>query len=445
MTFEDIKIPKFLRTALSSMNITEPTCIQEKSFSTAMSGRDVVGIAQTGTGKTLAYLLPVLSMWKFSKSPDPQIVILLPTRELVTQVYDTVQKLTADANIHTVQFFGGVGMQPQAQAIADGADVVVSTPGRLLDMILNGYMSPRGIKKLVIDEFDEMLQQGFNSQLGRIFDLLPAKRQNLLFSATMSEAISKLVDTYFNGPITIEAAPPATPLEQISQTLYEAPNFHTKINILNYLLADKETLPRVLVFVSTLQIADKVFELLDENLLEDADYIHSRRTQSQRFRALRGFANRDFRILIATDLVARGIDIAGVSHVINFDLPTDPQQYIHRIGRTGRAGQQGHSITFSAPLEEEKLAEIETLIGNSIPRAEMPEEVEISSIVTSLDVPVYKMKNQLVETDATPGKAFHERIEKNQKVNVRVSHKQKMMEKYGKPITKGGQKKKKRK
>lgn len=427
------------------MDITEPTSIQEKSFSTAMSGRDVVGIAQTGTGKTLAYLLPVLSMWKFTKAPDPQIVILLPTRELVTQVYDTVQKLTADANIHTVQFFGGVGMQPQAQAIADGADIVVSTPGRLLDMILNGYMSAKGVKKLVIDEFDEMLQQGFNSQLGRIFDLLPAKRQNLLFSATMSDAISKLVDTYFNGPVLIEAAPPATPLEQISQALYEVPNFHTKINLLNYLLADKEALPRVLVFVSTLQIADKVFELLDESLLEDADYIHSRRTQSQRFRALRGFANKDFRILIATDLVARGIDIAGVSHVINFDLPTDPQQYIHRIGRTGRAGQQGHSITFSAPLEEEKLIEIESLIGSNIPRVELPEEVEVSSIVTSLDVPVYKMKNQLVETDATPGKAFHERIEKNQKVNVRVSHKQKMMEKYGKPITKGGQKKKKRK
>lgn len=444
MTFDDIKIPKFLRQSLSALGFSEPTSIQEKSFSVAMSGRDVVGIAQTGTGKTLAYLLPVLSMWKFTKSPDPQIIILLPTRELVTQVYETVKKLTEGANIHTVQFFGGVGMQPQAQSIADGGDVVVSTPGRLLDMILNGYMSPRGVKKLVIDEFDEMLQQGFNNQLGRIFDLLPAKRQNLLFSATMSDAISKLVDTYFNGPEMIEAAPPATPLEQISQNLYEVPNFHTKMNLLNKLLSDKEVLPRVLVFVSTLQMADKVFELLDEEVAADADYIHSRRTQSQRFRALRGFANQEFRILIATDLVARGIDIAGVSHVINFDLPTDPQQYIHRIGRTGRAGQMGHSITFSAPLEEEKLQEIENLINGQIPRVELPEDVEISAQITSLDVPVYKMKNQLVETDATPGKAFHERKLENQKVNVRVSHKELMRKKYGKPITKGGQKKKRK-
>ena len=350
MTFDEYKIPKFLKQSLATMGITTPTTIQEKTFPIATSGRDIVGIAQTGTGKTLAYLLPVLTQWRFSKAPDPQIVILLPTRELVTQVYDTIIKLTEGANIHTVQFYGGVGMQPQAAAIAEGADIVVSTPGRLLDMILNGHMRGRDVKKLVIDEFDEMLQQGFNNQLGRIFDLLPAKRQNLLFSATMSDAIDNLVNTYFNNPERVEAAPPATPIEKIEQVIYEVPNFNTKINLLNMLLASKEEMQRVLVFVGTLQLADKVYEMLSEENKSEADYIHSKRTQSQRFRALRGFALNEFRILIATDLVARGIDVAGVTHVINFDLPADPQQYVHRIGRTGRADNEGKAISMGSPL-----------------------------------------------------------------------------------------------
>ncbi|MBP5419693.1 MAG: DEAD/DEAH box helicase [Bacteroidales bacterium] len=441
MTFDELNLTKNLRKSLAAMELTTPTPIQEKTFSVALSGRDILGIAQTGTGKTLAYLLPTLSQWKFSKDHLPQIVVLVPTRELVVQVVETAKRLVEGTSCMCVGVFGGVGMMPQAEAVVAGADVLIGTPGRLLDLVLNGYVKLRGVKKLVVDEVDEMLEQGFRTQLGRLFDLLPTKRQNLLFSATMTEAIAKLADTYFNNPTRIEAAPVGTPLEGIEQVLYKVPNFNTKVNLLSYLLQNDESMSRVLVFVSTMALADTVYEAIAETFGEDIDYIHSKRTQSQRFRALRNFANSETRILIATDLVARGIDIAGVSHVVCFDLPMETEQYIHRIGRTGRADEKGKSITFVSPMEQDKLTEIEGFMHTPIAELALPEDLEISDKLTKFELPVYRMRNSLVETDATPGGAFHEKLEKNKKVNIHISHKTIMRQKYGKPITKSKSKK----
>lgn len=435
MTFDDLNINKQLRAALKAMNLTEPTPIQSRVFPVAMSGRDVLGIAQTGTGKTIGYLLPSMMQWRYTKNNEPQILILVPTRELVVQVLEVARQLAIGSNIKCVGVFGGAGMQPQAEAVAQGADILIGTPGRLLDLVLNGYASMKGVRRLVVDEVDEMLELGFRTQLGRVFDLLPRKRQNLLFSATMTDEIAQLTEIYFNGPERIEAAPVGTPLENIAQTKYRVPNFNTKLNLLRYLLLDNERFTSVLVFVGSMALADRVFDAIKENFVGEIDYIHSKRTQSQRFGALRAFAERRIRILIATDVVARGIDVSDVSHVINFDLPGEPEQYIHRIGRTGRADKKGSAIMLCSPADEEKCAEIELLMHMQIDTVDIPEDVEISTVLTDFEMPTYRMKNTLIKTDATPGNAFHERAEKNRKVNVRVSHAEQMRRKYGKPIT----------
>ncbi len=433
MLFEEMNLNKFLKRSVNAMGLTEATLIQQRTFPVAMSGRDVMGIAQTGTGKTIAYLLPCLNQWRFQQGNPPQILIVVPTRELVVQVCEVAQRIADGTSIKCVGVFGGVGVVPQAEAVAQGADVLVGTPGRLLDLVLDGHVSLRNVKKLVVDEVDEMLEQGFRTQMGRLFDLLPKKRQNLLFSATLTKGIETLVDTYFNNPERVEAAPMGTPLENIDQHLIQVPNFNTKINLLKYLLRQAD-LTRVLVFVSSIALADKVFDLVADEFEDgEIDYIHSKRTQSQRFRAVRGFGEGQMRVLIATDVVARGIDVSNVSHVINFDLPTEPEQYIHRIGRTGRADKKGISIAFCSPLETDKLAEIETLMSNThIPVSEMPAEVEVSTVLTDLEMPTYKMRNTLVETAAKPGKAFHEKSEKNRKTNHKVSHESLMRKKYGK-------------
>ncbi len=445
MKFREMNLSKSLMRAVEAMGFDEATTIQERTFPVAMSGRDVLGIAQTGTGKTLGYLLPCLNQWKYTKENSPQILVLVPTRELVVQVLEVAQKLCEGTNAKCVGVFGGVGMVPQAAAVQAGADVLIGTPGRLLDLALDGHISLRTVKKLVVDEVDEMLEQGFRTQLGRVFDLLPKKRQNLMFSATMTDEIEQLVDEYFNGPAKIEAAPTGTPLQNIEQRQYPVPNFNTKLNLLRSLLANREEMTRVLVFVGSIALADKVYEEVADDFGEEIDYIHSARTQSQRFRAVRNFSAGQIRILIATDVVARGIDISDVSHVINFDLPDEPEQYIHRIGRTGRADKNGRALTFVSPLEAEKMHEIGAMM-NLVPETlAMPDDVVVSQRLTNFELPTYKMRNTLVETDATPGGAFHEKLEKNKKVNVRVSHAEQMRKKYGKPITKSPNKKKKRK
>lgn len=437
MRFEDMNLSASLRKAVAEMGFTEATTIQSVSLPVIMSGRDVLGIAQTGTGKTLAYLIGAMNTWKYMPLNPPQIIVLVPTRELVVQVVEVAKQLASRTNMKCVGVFGGVGMMPQAQAVSEGADVLVATPGRLLDLVLDGYVSLRNVKKLVVDEVDEMLEQGFRTQLGRIFDLLPKRRQNLLFSATMTPDIEALTATYFTAPVKVEAAPTGTPLAEIAQGVYRVPNFNTKLNLLRMLLADADNMKRVMVFVGSMALADKVYESIESTFEGEIDYIHSKRTQSQRFRAVRGFADGDFRILIATDVVARGIDVSGVSHVINFDLPLEAEQYMHRIGRTGRAGERGVAWTLCSDAETTLLDNIEALMNISVEELALPEELEVSDVLTAFELPTYRMKNTLTQTDVTPGGAFHEKAEKNKKVNKRIHHADLMRQKYGKPQTRG--------
>ncbi len=443
MTFEELNLTKPLLNAVTDAGYTTPTTIQAKAFSVIMSGKDVLGIAQTGTGKTVAYLLPSLKHWKYDKSKLPQILILVPTRELVLQVEAEAKKLAKYTNASVVGVFGGVNMKPQAALIKEGADVLIATPGRLLDLALNGALSLKNIKRLVIDEFDEMLNLGFRSQLTRVLDLLPKKRQNLLFSATVTEDIEDLVVTFFNFPVKIEAAPTGTPVEKINQTAYLAPNFYTKINLLAHLLQIDGAMQKVIVFASTKKLADLIFRQMEKHIPEGLGIIHSNKSQPQRLQAVKDFQQGEMRVLIATDIIARGIDIAEVSHVINFDIPEVPEEYIHRIGRTGRADKEGIAIAFIGKKEKPLFTKIEKLMKMKVAAQKLPEEVEVSKELIDEELPVYKEKIIQIKTPKREdaGAAFHEKIAKNKKVNNKIRHEEKMKMKYGKPKTRGQKRK----
>lgn len=442
MTFQDLNLNTPLLRAVEELGFTEATTIQHRVFPIVMSGRDVCGIAQTGTGKTFAYLLPCLRQWKFDKNKDPQILILVPTRELVVQVVEAVNKLTPYMSVTAVGVFGGVNINTQQISLESGADVLVATPGRLFDLIMNGAFKTKMIKKLVIDEMDEMLNLGFRKQITNILELLPAKRQNLLFSATITDDVEKLMNDYFSAPIRVEAAPTGTPLENIIQNGYDVPNFNTKVNLLELLLTSNESMTKVLIFAATKALADQLFEKLNEKFPETVGVIHSNKEQNHRFNTVKQFKAGVYKYLIATDVMARGIDVAEVTHVINFDTPDVPENYIHRIGRTGRADKKGISITFVTEKEKVLQKAIETLMKQEIPMLALPADLEISEILTEDEKPKVRMKiiQIKVPKKEESGPAFHEKSAKNSKVNVRKNRKEIMQKKYGKPISRGGKK-----
>jgi ATP-dependent RNA helicase RhlE len=354
------------------------------------------------------------------------------------QVVEAVQQLTTYMNLTVVGLYGGVNIKPQIAEVEQGMDVLVSTPGRLIDLSIKGLLRTKTVKRLVIDEVDEMLNLGFRTQLETILDLLPAKRQNLMFSATMTEEVEGLIETYFNSPVRVEAAPVGTPLENISQTAYPVPNFYTKINLLELLLRRDADMTKVLVFVATKNLANQLYEQLEAKFPEQIGVIHSNKEQNHRFNSVRQFQDGNYRILIATDIIARGLDVAEVSHVVNFDIPEVPEMYIHRIGRTGRADKNGIAIAFITEREKEQQDAIEQLMNYPIPMLPLPDDLDISDVLTEDEKPKVNMKNAAVKIHRsdTFGGAFHEKIEKNKKVNVRRNHAEEMMKKYGKPIKK---------
>lgn len=436
LNFTDLNLNTPLLNALEDIGFKNATPIQGKAFSVIMSGRDVCGIAQTGTGKTIAYLLPSLRMMKFSKKREVQMLILVPTRELVIQVMETVKKLTKYMTLEVDGVYGGTNINPQKERVEKGCDILVATPGRLMDLALHGSLDTKGIKKLVIDEMDEMLNLGFRTQIKNILDLLPEKRQNLLFSATITEEVEKLMQLYFTDPVKIEAAPTGTPLENIEQSAYAVPNFYTKVNLLEWLLNMDAAMNKVLIFAGTKQLADQLFDQLEPAFPGLVGVIHSNKAQNYRFNAVNQFKEGVYRFLIATDIVARGIDVAEVSHVINFDTPAIPETYIHRIGRTGRADRKGISITFITPREQGQQQAIEALMQFAIPMLPLPDGLQISDVLTEEEKPKIFMKTDRVKLPKKVynEKDFHKKSDKKLKVNAKVSRKDQMKKKYGKPI-----------
>ena len=439
MNFQDLNLNTPLWNALEDLGFSTATPIQEQAFSPIMSGRDVVGIAQTGTGKTLAYLLPLLRMLKYSEQINPRILILVPTRELVVQVVEELEKLSKYINLRIAGVYGGTNINTHRQLVAQGQDVIVATPGRLYDLAINRDLQLKSVQKLVIDEVDVMLDLGFRFQLTNIMDLLPESRQSIMFSATMTEEVEQLIDTNFRNPEKISVAKSGTPLENISQTGYEVPNFHTKVNLLKVLLKDREEYNKVLIFVGNKRFADRLFEKLDPAFPEECTVIHSNKTQNYRLRSIRQFEDGFCRILIATDVMARGLDIAEISHVINFDTPHYPENYMHRIGRTGRAEKLGKSLILTTPAEKEFLDKIEVLMELEVPKKALPEVVEISTQLIPEEQPkVLEINNPSKFSDEdAPGPAFHEKKAKNQKENLGGSYRREIAKKYKKPKTRG--------
>lgn len=443
-TFRDLNLNKPLLNALDDLGYTTPTTIQGKAFSVVMSGKDMIGIAQTGTGKTLAYLLPALRQWNFSKDRLPQILIIVPTRELVAQIVETVEQLTTYMTLTVVGVYGGTNIRTQADQINMGLDVLVATPGRLLDLALRGDLVLKGIKRLIVDEVDEMFDLGFKHQLLNVLDLLPEKKQSLFFSATMNEQVEELIDEYFVNPVKVEAAPAGTPLENIHLTAYSVPNFNTKLNLLEDLLATKSEMEKVLVFVSSKTFAMTVYERLLPNFEERLGVIHSNKSQNNRFETVNAFQSGEISILIATDLISRGIDITGVTHVVNFDAPDDFENFIHRVGRTGRADRKGEAISFFSPFESTSEKHITEGLGElKLEYVDFPESVEISNELIYEEEPRISMPEPAVKIKKREdvGPAFHEKSAKNSKVNVRKDWKKIKQEKYGRPKKKGQKKK----
>ncbi|WP_111307049.1 DEAD/DEAH box helicase [Confluentibacter sediminis] len=437
MTFQDLNLNTPLYNALDDLGFTTPTPIQEQAFNVVSSGKDVVGIAQTGTGKTFAYMLPILKNLPFSTQENPRVLVLVPTRELVVQVVEEIEKLSKYINTRVLGVYGGTNINTQKQAIAQGLDILVATPGRFYDLALSRVLQVKSIQKLVIDEVDVMLDLGFRHQLINIFDILPERRQNIMFSATMTEDVDDLINDFFKGPEQVSIAVSGTPLENIAQYRYSVPNFYTKVNLLFDLLQDKERFNKTLIFVANKKMADRLFEKLDEQFHDELCVIHSNKTQNYRLRSIEQFRTGENRILVATDIMARGLDIDNVSHVINFDTPHYPENYMHRIGRTGRAEREGEALVFTTESDEEAIANIERLMNMQIPVLEFPEDVEVSDQLIEEERPQIKERNNPDRKPEDVGPAFHEKSEKNKKENLGGSYKFKIAAKYKKPKTRG--------
>ena len=416
-TFEQFNLPKSVQKAIDDLGFTTPTPIQEKTFSVIMSGRDMMGIAQTGTGKTFAYLLPILKLYKFSPTHTPKIVILVPTRELVVQVVEEVEKLTKYMSVRTVGIFGGVNINTQKTVVYTGCDILVGTPGRVMDLTLDNVIRFEDMQKLVIDEFDEMLNLGFRTQLTAILAMMPKKRQNILFSATMTDEVDTVLNDYFDYPEEVTLSPSGTPLENIKQITYSVPNFNTKINLLKHLLQTNEDMSRVLVFVNNKKISDMVHTRIEEDFEGQFGVIHSNKSQNYRLSTMAEFQEGNLRGLITTDIMARGLDISNITHVINFEMPELPELYMHRIGRTGRADATGTAISFYTSREDEAKFAIELLMDMELDIEDFPENVEISDKLIEPEKvrqPMKFVKKQKLEGDG----AFHEKSKKNKKVNL---------------------------
>lgn len=412
-SFENFNLNRQLLNAVSEAGFETPTEIQQKAIPLILGGQEVIGIAQTGTGKTAAYALPLLMKVKYAQGTDPRALILAPTKELTIQISEHVAQLAKYTDLRIFPLYGGVGATQQIQAIEKGIDILIATPGRFMELYLKGELPTKQIKTLVLDEADRMMDMGFMRQLRKIFEVIPTKRQNLLFSATFSERIESLSKEFLEFPIKIEVTPQATTASKVEQVLYKVPNLKTKINFLEFLLANREEFNRVLIFTRTKDVANNVFKYLERKELGPVKAIHSNKDQNTRINAVNDFKEGHLRILVSTDVTARGIDVTKVSHVINFDVPILYEDYVHRIGRTGRAFQEGKAITFATDAELYHIEKIEKLIREKIPVKAIPSEVEIE------ETPKYEAKDMAREIDAQKRKddptfqgAFHERKRK---------------------------------
>jgi ATP-dependent RNA helicase RhlE len=383
LPFTNLGLHPDLLKGIRDLGFARPTPIQSEAIPAAMSGRDLLACAQTGSGKTVAFLLPTLHRVMSAPRRTTRVLVLTPTRELAAQVLEDFRGLAKHTPISGAAIFGGVSMGPQEQAFRRGADVIVATPGRLLDHLSRPYGKLDGVEYLVLDEADRMLDMGFLPDIKRILARIPRQRQTLFFSATMPAEIARLAGEMLKNPVTIALQRQSAPAAGITQAAYPAPQ-HLKATLLVELLK-RGVMPQALVFTRTKHRANRLAEHLSKSGVS-AERIHGNRSQGQRTQALAGFKSGRYTVLVATDIAARGIDIDALSHVINFDVPAAPDDYIHRVGRTGRAEMTGEAFTFVAPDEEADLRAIERAVRTTLPRVTV-QGFDYRAAAPSLEVP----------------------------------------------------------
>jgi len=378
LSWNDFKLNKQLLDAIAESGFQDPTEIQQKCIPLIIGGQQIIGIAQTGTGKTAAYLLPLFMKLRYAQGNDVRAIILVPTKELVVQVASQAAALARYTDLRIVAIYGGVGPKTQIEEINKGLDLLIATPGRFLELYSRNEIPVKQIKTLILDEGDRMMDMGFMPQLRKIFEVIPSKRQNLLFSATFPEKMDRLVNEFIVFPVRVEVTPQATVATKVSQELYYVPNFITKISFLEYLLTHSDDFTRVMIFTRTKDAANNVYHFLERKKLGPVKVVHSNKGQNTRINAMNEFKEGKLRILVSTDVASRGIDVTNVSHVINFDVPIVYEDYVHRTGRTGRAFQEGTAITLVTETEKYHIDKIEKIIREKIPVKKMPEQVIVS-------------------------------------------------------------------
>jgi len=416
VTFEDFKLNKQILNAIAYAGYTTPTPIQQKAIPPILNGQDVLGIAQTGTGKTAAYVLPILMKLKYAQGDHPRALVIAPTRELAMQIEENIKAFAVNTDLRVVVLYGGLGPKTQIEQVKKGSDIIVATPGRFMDIYLAGHIFTKTLQTLVLDEADKMMDMGFMPQINRILEVVPVKRQNLLFSATMSDKIQELAGNFLEFPTVIEITPQATPAQTVQQYLYHVPNVKTKINLLKKLLDEENEIKKLIIFCKTRTSAEDVYKFLLRKVGEkEVKVLHANKGQNTRINSINAFKNDEVKILVATDVAARGIDVSDVSHVINFDVPVVIEDYVHRIGRTGRAYNLGEAITFCNPAEEFYIQKIEKLIRQSITAKDIPADVFVES------TPYEERQDQAKEIDMQKRRenpefkgAFHEKKTPNQ-------------------------------
>ena len=422
MTFEDLKLKRQFLDAIEALGYRLPTPIQSQAIPRILSGQDLIGVAQTGTGKTGAYLLPILQKLRGRQDGQPRAVVLVPTKELALQVRRAAEDFAMHTDIRAIALVGGVGPKSQMESLESGAEVVVATPGRLMELYLRGALNTRKIQTMVLDEADRMMDMGFMPQLRDILEVVPNKRQNLLFSATFPQRVERLADEFLLWPTRIEVTPEGTPVKSVAQYITRAPNIQTKINAVLHWLTDTHPDSRALLFVRTKEDAKRVGQSLAKALPNQVSEIHSNKAQHTRLAAMNKFREGDVRVLVSTDVSARGIDVPETEVVINFNVPRMSDDYVHRIGRTGRADRKGVAYTLVDPTDEASLSRV----LERLPKDGRPDDLALSTQVEVEETPPWEAKAmartidfQKRKSDPTYKGAFHEKKRKSSSSKVK--------------------------
>ena len=442
MNFGNLKLSKPLLQAVVDLGYKKPTPIQEQVIPKILLGQDVLGIAPTGTGKTAAFILPILRNLNYAQGNDPRALVFVPTRELAVQVYQNAVALSKHTDLRCCKLIGGVGKESQKKEVLRGVDLIIATPGRFMDLYLDGGIFLKKIKTLVLDEADKMMDMGFLPQLNKILEVIPNKRQNLLFSATFHPKVEELTEEFLVFPAKVEIEPDKVVVDLVDQYVYHVPNSKTKLNLLLNLLENESNYQRVLIFARTRETAENIHRFLNRKNVGVWKAIHANKGQNTRLNAYKEFSEGEIRGIVATDVAARGIDVSAVTHVINFDAPVMYTDYVHRVGRTGRAKNEGVAITFVSEVEHYHIKKIEDLIRQKIKVLELPSEVEIvDSSYEEKQAFAREIDRQKRKEDPSYRGAFHEK--KKAKKNHPNKATKKTIQAY-KFITEESEKKKKK-